>query len=222
MAGASTCNRHGSETLDGPECLPGGAGGDRGEMTAVMECIAGAVLWANLPVPVYWLVMHTGVGYWRRHARAGYTTAIVAGWGSATVLAWFYAGRLLDAAAASAIGKLAGVALIAFDAWVILQVERQLGVRRMVGQVELENGRAMKRDGMYARVRHPRYAAMLISTLGACLIAARPAMWGVAAIWALVVGLMVRAEERELVARFGGEYEEYRRRVPAIIPRIGE
>jgi protein-S-isoprenylcysteine O-methyltransferase Ste14 len=27
-------------------------------------------------------------------------------------------------------------------------------------------------------------------------------------------------EERELVRRFGPEYEEYRRRVPALIPRL--
>ena len=190
-------------------------------MTKAVDWIAGAVLWANLPVPVFWLVMHAGVSYWRKHARAGYATAIVAGWGSATVGAWLYAGRMLDAASAPAAGRWVGVALIAFDAWVIVQVEKQLGVARMVGQAELRAGGEMKLDGIYARVRHPRYAAMLISTLGACLMAARPAMWCAAAVWAVVVGLMVREEERELVARFGDAYEEYRRRVPAVIPRLG-
>ena len=190
-------------------------------MTTAFNWIAGLVLWANLPVPVFWLVMHTGVGFWRRHARAGYATAVAAGWGTATALAWFYAGRVLDAAGAPTIGKWAGVALIAFDAWVIVQVERQLGAHRMVGQAELAGRREMKTDGMYARVRHPRYAAMMGSTLGACLVAARPVMWGVAAVWVAVVLVMIRAEERELAARFGAEYEEYRRRVPAVIPWSG-
>ena len=187
----------------------------------IADWIAGCVLWANLPVPVYWLVVHPGVAYWRRHVRAGYAAAILAGWGSGSVLAWIYGSRLLNAAAVPPVAKWAGAALIAFDVWVIAQVERQLGVRRLIGHAELAGSGEMKMDGIYGRVRHPRYAAMLISTLGACLVAARPVMWCIAAVWAVVVGMMVRVEERELVARFGAAYEEYRRHVPAILPRMG-
>jgi protein-S-isoprenylcysteine O-methyltransferase Ste14 len=187
----------------------------------ISDWIAGCVLFANLPVPVYWLVLHPGVGFWRRHVRAGYAAAIVTAWGSASVLAWLYGSRLLNAAAVPLVAKWAGAALIVFDVWVILQVERQLGAHRLVGQAELSGGGEMKTDGIYACVRHPRYAAMLISTLGACLMAARPAMWCLAVAWAVVVWAMVRVEERELVARFGAAYEEYRRRVPAVIPRLG-
>ena len=52
-------------------------------------------------------------------------------------------------------------------------------------------------------------------------MAARPLMWCIAAVWAAVVGMMVRVEERELVSRFGAAYEQYRRQVPAILPRKG-
>ncbi len=187
----------------------------------IADWLAGCVLWANLPVPVYWLVLHAGVGFWRGHVRAGYATAVAAGWGSASVLAWRYGGALLNAAAVPMAVKCAGAALVAFDVWVLAQVERQMGGRRLVGQAELTSSGEMKRDGIYGRVRHPRYAAMLISTLGACLMAARPAMWCVAGVWAVVVGMMIRIEERELVARFGAAYEEYRRTVPALIPRFG-
>jgi len=190
------------------------------ELMSVADWIAGCVLWANLPVPVYWLVLHSGVAFWRRHVRAGYATAVVAGWGSASVLAWMYGRRLLDAAAVPVVVKWAGAALIAFDILVLAQVERQMGGHRLVGQAELTDSGEMKRDGIYGRVRHPRYAAMLVSTLGACLMAARPVMWCVAAAWAAVVAMMIRVEERELVARFGAAYEEYRRRVPAVWPRI--
>jgi len=188
----------------------------------IADWIAGCVLWANLPVPVYWLVVHSGVGFWRRHARAGYAAAIITAWGSASVLAWICGRQLLNAAAMPPFAKWTGAALVAFDVWVILQVERQLGVHRMVGQAELNGGGEMKTDGIYARVRHPRYAAMLISTLGACLMAARPAMWCLAMVWAVVVWGMVRVEERELVGRFGAAYEEYRRRVPAVFPGLGQ
>jgi protein-S-isoprenylcysteine O-methyltransferase Ste14 len=185
------------------------------------DWIAGAVLWANLPVPIYWLVLHVRVEFWRRHVRAGYAAAIVAAWGSASVVAWLYGRQLLDAQAVPQLVRWAGVLLILFDAWVITNVERQLGVRRLIGHAELEGAGEMKRDGFYARVRHPRYAAMMISTLGACLMAARLVMWCLAVVWAVVVWAMVRVEERELVARFGADYEEYRRRVPAVIPRLG-
>lgn len=190
-------------------------------MMAAFDWIAGIVLWANLPVPVYWLVLHTQVEFWRRHVRGAYAAAIVAGWGSATLLAWLYGRQLLDAQAVPQLLRWAGVLFILFDAWVIAHVERQLGARRLIGHAELAGTGEMKRDGIYARLRHPRYAAMMISTLGACLMAARPAMWCIAAVWAAVVLLMIRLEERELVARFGVAYEEYRRRVPALIPRLG-
>ena len=188
-------------------------------MSAV-DGIASVVLWANLPVPVYWLVLHSAVAYWRRHVRAGYLVAVATGWGSASVLLWIFASRLLNAAAVPSPVKWIGGALIALDIWVILQVERHLGGHRMVGQAELTGAGEIKTDGIYARIRHPRYAAMMLSTLGACLIAARPVMWLVAALWAIVVVTMIRVEERELVARFGPAYEEYRRRVPAIMPRV--
>jgi protein-S-isoprenylcysteine O-methyltransferase Ste14 len=182
------------------------------------DWVAGCVLWANLPVPVYWLVLHSGVSFWRRHVRAGYMVAIVSGWGSASVLLWLFGSRLLNATAVPSPVKWLGAALIAFDVLVILHVERHLGGHRMVGQAELTGTGEMKTDGIYARIRHPRYAAMLVSTLGACLIAARPVMWLIAAIWAFVVAGMIRVEERELAARFGSAYENYRRQVPAVIP----
>lgn len=187
-------------------------------MTAAFNWIAGVVLWANFPVPVYWLVLHTRVEFWRRHMRWGYAAAILAGWGSGTVLAWRYGRQLLDAQAVPHPLRWAGVVLILFDAWVIAHVERQLGARRLIGHAELAGAGEMKGDEFYGRVRHPRYAAMMISTLGACLMAARAALWCVAGVWAAVVLLMIRVEERELVARFGEAYEEYRRRVPALIP----
>ena len=38
---------------------------------------------------------------------------------------------------------------------------------------------------------------------------------------AIVTGaVMIRAEERELLTRFGEEYRAYQRRVPAIVPKV--
>jgi len=40
------------------------------------------------------------------------------------------------------------------------------------------------------------------------------------ALFAVVTGaIMIRLEDKELEQRFGAEYREYRRRVPAVVPR---
>jgi protein-S-isoprenylcysteine O-methyltransferase Ste14 len=40
-------------------------------------------------------------------------------------------------------------------------------------------------------------------------------------IFAVVTGaVMIRLEEKELEQRFGKEYRDYQRRVPAVVPRI--
>jgi protein-S-isoprenylcysteine O-methyltransferase Ste14 len=187
----------------------------------VYDYIAGAVLWANLPVPIYWLVLHTRVEFWRRRIRAAYATAIVTAWGSVSLLGWKLAPRLLEAGTLPWGRKLAGSALVLVDALVLVQVERQLGAHRLIGHAELAGRGEIKTDGFYARVRHPRYAAMMLSTLGACLIAAGPALWAIAAGWACAVLLMIRMEERELLARFGEPYADYCRRVPALLPGLG-
>lgn len=74
--------------------------------------------------------------------------------------------------------------------------------------------------GIYARLRHPQYAGGLAAHLaftfllsGLHSLLAFPPM-------ILYVILLCRMEERAMVREFGAEYEEYRRRVPMLIPRL--
>jgi protein-S-isoprenylcysteine O-methyltransferase Ste14 len=184
------------------------------------DWFAGLVLWANLPVPIFWLVLHSRVEFWRMRVRAAYLTAVAAAWGTVTLLGWIYGRGLLEAAEVPVIRKVAGAALALLDGWILINVERQLGVHRLAGRAELTSGGQIKTDGYYTYVRHPRYAAMLLSTLGACLMAAGPLLWMLAGAWSGVVLLMIHAEESELLARFGPAYAEYRRNVPALLPRL--
>jgi len=59
---------------------------------------------------------------------------------------------------------------------------------------------------------------MFCAVLGACLVAGTPLLWLVAAAWWLVQLGVIALEEREMAARFGAPYAEYRRRVPAFLP----
>jgi len=76
--------------------------------------------------------------------------------------------------------------------------------------------------GPYASLRHPLYAGSFL--MGAGMVAAG-GRWILvplyAALFVWMYGRTIQAEERELAVRFGDEYREYRRRVPAFFPRWG-
>jgi protein-S-isoprenylcysteine O-methyltransferase Ste14 len=75
--------------------------------------------------------------------------------------------------------------------------------------------------GPYARVRHPIYTGML-GMLVATGLAISHWIVLVAAIVVFAIGTLIRVriEERLLRETFGPQFEEYARRVPAVIPRI--
>ena len=71
---------------------------------------------------------------------------------------------------------------------------------------------------MYARLRHPRYAAALLGVCAAAFFSNHLALYlQCPACLGLLYG-MTRMEERELVARFGEEYVKYQRWVPRFLP----
>jgi len=78
-------------------------------------------------------------------------------------------------------------------------------------------GGQLETSGLYARIRHPRYAAMFCAVLGACLIAGTRTLWIVAVVWWIVERCVIALEEREMLARFGEPYAQYRRRVPGFL-----
>lgn len=79
-------------------------------------------------------------------------------------------------------------------------------------------GPALQRTGVYARVRHPVYAFLLLAVLVAPVMTLDRLL--VAAGFALYLGFGIPIEERKLIAVFGTAYLEYRRQVPAIVPRL--
>jgi len=77
--------------------------------------------------------------------------------------------------------------------------------------------------GPFAFVRNPIYLGNLLMWLGFGIAAGT--MWFVpvaATLFAAEYGLIVRFEERELLAAFGAEYERYRERTDRWIPRMPE
>ncbi len=98
--------------------------------------------------------------------------------------------------------------------------KKRLG-RHWAMAARVVEGHRLVTDGPFGRVRHPLYLAMGLLLLSP--VAGLSSWLGAGAalpLFAFGTYLRVRAEERVLGAAFGPEYEEYRRRVPAFIPRL--
>ncbi len=188
-----------------------------GSFEEIARFIAIVILAFELPVPVYWLILHTPVFFWRKHVRAAFPVAVLSAWGIVDFLLYRFHAELFRRELSLWLA-LAGLVLIAFDVFAFSKSEAALGSRRIVGRAELAGSRELIADGLYARVRHPRYLGMMSGVFGACLIVALPSLWAASLLWLVLALLMIRAEERELRARLGLAYRAYAERVPALLP----
>ena len=74
--------------------------------------------------------------------------------------------------------------------------------------------------GPYAKVRNPIYTALLLLLIGTGLAVSSPMQFALALLlFAVGTAVRVHYEERLLRARHGADFDEYRRRVPAVLPR---
>jgi len=183
-----------------------------------LHAVAGFVLFFELPIPIYWLMIHPFNLFWRRRVRAAFWVAGLTAWTCGGLVLWHFRHLLLSATRPSWFAIAAGFALIAVEGYLFVRVERELGSRRLVGHAELIGTGEMFTSGLYSHVRHPRYAGMFAAVLGAALIAGTPLLWIVLVVWWPFALIVIRLEEKELAARFGPSYEAYRKRVPAFLP----
>jgi protein-S-isoprenylcysteine O-methyltransferase Ste14 len=106
---------------------------------------------------------------------------------------------------ASKVIMLIGILLIVFG-W------RQIHKARKQGQLVT--------TGLYAYIRHPQYLGFLLITLGLnvqWLTIITLLLWPILAILYYRLG---KEEDKEMEAKFGEEFREYKRRVPGFIPRL--
>jgi protein-S-isoprenylcysteine O-methyltransferase Ste14 len=175
-------------------------------------------LFFELPIPIYWLILHPFNAFWKTRVRAAFWFAGLAAWISGGVALWVFRHSLLAIIRPPWIAIAAGFALIGVEVYLFLRVERELGSRRLVGHAELTGTGKMHTGGLYAHVRHPRYTGMFCAVTGAALLCGTRLLWAILAIWWVLALLAIRMEERELVARFGNAYVAYRKRVPSFLP----
>lgn len=72
--------------------------------------------------------------------------------------------------------------------------------------------------GPYALLRHPQYAGLVLSILGALVQWPTLITLAMAPVLVVMYWRLAAREEREMEARFGDLYRAYRERVPAFVP----
>ncbi|HLD12583.1 MAG TPA: isoprenylcysteine carboxylmethyltransferase family protein [Candidatus Nanoarchaeia archaeon] len=189
----------------------------------ILEWLALVFLIVYVPIPVAWLVIHPLVGWWRKHPQL-YKWVVIKWVVSAvfffSIRAWVWSSqvplRLLPV--------IGGVIALSFAVWLDRQRAKVFSYRQLVGLPEIapDNHKpVLVTEGIYGRLRHPRYVSYIFSAWGIALITRFLSVY-LAAVY-LTVGLYIvmLLEERELKKRFGKVYDDYMKDVPRWWPRHG-
>jgi len=178
------------------------------------------VFFLDLPVPVYWFILHPFTNFWRRNISAAFWFAGLTAWTVGAIFITIFRHRLLAENIPSPLAALAASVLIAADFILLIYSGKYLGAKKLVGHAELSDKSELTTSGLYKYVRHPRYTGMISAIIGACILAQTKFAWTVSTVWLACVLLSILLEEREMRRRFGPAYETYSRATPRFFPRF--
>lgn len=176
------------------------------------------------PGLLWWFLIHPFVTFWRR-VGVGVTLAVMGTVGVGGVLFLLHFRHALVGVdlGTHPISWIAAAALFAVQVYVAMRRKRHLTTRILVGIPELQEGEGpgvLLTEGIYGRIRHPRYVEIAAGTLAMAVFSGYSGALVVAAATLPILHLIVLLEERELIERFGSEYLAYQSRVPRYLPAI--
>jgi protein-S-isoprenylcysteine O-methyltransferase Ste14 len=117
--------------------------------------------------------------------------------------------------------QILGWLLIAAGVGAVLWAFGQFVVDGLGTPAPIAPTRALVVGGLYRFVRNPMYVSLLLAIAGQALVLGRWSLFAYAAVVWILPALFVKFyEEPTLVRTYGAAYEEYRRNVPAWIPRL--
>jgi protein-S-isoprenylcysteine O-methyltransferase Ste14 len=175
------------------------------------------------PAVLVWFLIHPFVSFWRRLGPT--RTWLVLTPGMLIVGYACYRGR--EALLGADLGTswvLIGLALplMVLSGIVRHQHRKHLSFRVLTGIPELQpdgNPGKLLTDGIYGKLRHPRYVEIVIGFTAWALFANYVGSYLLLAAVLVALYMVVLLEEHELRKRFGEDYARYAARVPRFIPR---
>jgi protein-S-isoprenylcysteine O-methyltransferase Ste14 len=113
-----------------------------------------------------------------------------------------------------------GVTCLVIGLWLFYRSHADLGTNWSI-TLEVREQHQLVTRGVYRRIRHPMYSALVVYSVGQALVipnwVAGPA--NLIAL-AILVALRVGAEERMMLEGFGDEYAAYSERTKRLIPGV--
>jgi protein-S-isoprenylcysteine O-methyltransferase Ste14 len=177
----------------------------------------------SVPAWLTWLIIHPFVRFWRRIGHLA--TYVITGLTVLVVAFLLYACRTpilsIEFGANRVLWPFAAV-LYAVATYLEIRCRKFLRFPILVGVPELnvdQGSRKLLTDGIYGRLRHPRYAAFVLAYLALALFTNYLASYVLVAVVALLTWATSLVEERELIDAFGNAYRRYQADVPRFIPR---
>jgi protein-S-isoprenylcysteine O-methyltransferase Ste14 len=112
-----------------------------------------------------------------------------------------------------------GMFLAAYGIFIVKRAFRNYGFKEFIG-LRKEGEHILKISGLQSKIRHPLYTGTLLLVIGYVLF--NPLMINLVSLVALLIYLPfgIRFEEKKLIEMFGSEYLNYKKSVPALVPRI--
>ncbi len=193
-------------------------------MNTVRYYLALLLLSFTPPAFLYWLSIHPFIGFWRR---LGLPLALGINYAMlflVAVLILIFCKPLLsvDFGTNPVLVALA-VILLAVSVAMRKRLSKHMSFSILTGIPELapgQHGTPLMKEGLYSRIRHPRYVQALLGVAAYTLFCNYLATYILFLALPVTIRFLVLIEERELRERYGIEYEKYCARVPRFIPKF--
>jgi protein-S-isoprenylcysteine O-methyltransferase Ste14 len=177
------------------------------------------ILWPL--IPLFWIPLHCFPGIFRKIGLFTYLIPLVA-WFPLALVMIFHRGFIVHLKTdPGVILNLLGTLLLILGSVLHIRTGGLLSVRGLAGLPELSAGREgrLVKEGPYSVVRHPTYLAHTLMFSGIFLMTGVVAAGIVTVLDFVIVNLVIiPLEERELLTRFGEDYESYMQTVPRLLP----
>lgn len=176
-------------------------------------------------IPVFWLLIHTRIEYWRSRPRSPYRVLIPAWVGMWVLVALATLPWRTAPLYQTPWTWLPAAALFALGIWIYSNAGAGFSPKQLGGVPEVQAGHPEQRlatSGVRAHVRHPVYLAHLCEMLAWSVGTGLAACYALTGFGMITGAIMIRAEDVELAQRFGEPFAAYKRSVPAVLPKLAE